>query len=256
LKIPSFPGIGEGELWSLRPFGVARAKRQLSAATGFIAVSSYLKELVADVLDIPRDHFGVFPNAVDTRRFRPIDRIQARRKLGLPEDMFVVGSAGNFLEKKGVARVARAIDGLSGVVGAYAGSGPVPPQGDNVALCRRVSHEDMPSFFSACDVFALPTVVEGSSNVLMEAMACGVPIISSEGRFNDDILNNDVAVRIDPMNIDALRSSVVDLRRDPARRLTMARAAIDWSHRMNADVRAEKIIKFMECRLSGRWPGV
>jgi len=245
LGVPAFPGVGEGELWTLRPYGLSMARKELSGAAGFIVNSAAGKEMVTEALGLPGERFGVFPNGVDHERFRPLDQAASRAKFGLPANLFLVCAVGNFLEKKGVARVAQAIDGLEGVGGVYAGSGPVPPVADNTVFCGRVSHEDMPALLSACDVFALPTVIEGSSNAIVEAMACGLPIISSAGRFNDDLLAGTLAVRIDPHDVASLRDAVSRMKANADLRARVAASTLRRGVELNADGRASRILDFM-----------
>ncbi len=245
MGIPAFPCMGEGELWTVRRFGLARAQADLAPATGFLANSSALKRMLIRELDLPAEKIGVFPNGTNLAAFQPMDRPAARAQLGLPPDRFLVGAAGNFLEKKGIVRVGTAIEGLEGVSGVFAGSGPVPPTASNMALCRRVSHEEMPVLLSACDVFVLPTLIEGSCNALVEAMACGLPIVSSTGEFNDDVLDENMSIRIDPLDVAAIRAAIVRLRDDPELRARMAAEALRRSKLFDVDDRARRMLAFM-----------
>lgn len=245
MGLPAFPGVGEGELWTVRQFGVAQARAELSPACGFLANSSVLKQTLIDVLGLDAGRIGVFPNGVDLAEFTPRDRAAARRKFHLPDDAFLVASAGNFLVKKGIVRVGEAIEGLAGVAGVFAGSGPVPPTASNMALCRPVSHAEMPELLSACDVFVLPTLIEGSCNALVEAMACGLPIVSSKGEFNDDLLSDDMSIRVDPQDIRAIREAIVRLRDDPVLRTRMAEAARWRSQGFDIQDRTRRMLAFM-----------
>ena len=163
-------------------------------------------------------------------------------------------AAGNFLWKKGIVRVGQAIEGLANVAGVFAGSGPVPPTASNMALCRRVEHAEMPALLSACDVFVLPTLIEGSCNALVEAMACGLPIISSNGEFNDDVLEDSMSIRIDPLDVAAIRQAIIRLRDDAALRARMAVAAQQRALRFDINDRARRMLAFMKKRMEVRPP--
>ena len=265
LGMPAFPGVGEGEFWTLEYFGEKAARRDLDSAAGFVVNSSAGRDALCRTLGMKERAAGVFPNGVDLGRFRPFSRAQARQDLGLPTGKVLVGAVGSFLFKKGIARVAEAIDGLEGVQGVFAGAGPEAPTGANVAFCGQLSHEKIPVLLSACDVFVLPTLVEGCCNAIIEAMACGLPVISSDRPFNDDLLTEEMSIRVDPLDVPAIRAAIVTLRDDPERRQHMAEAALERSKRFDINDRAARILDFMaekgaewrERRASlGRGPGL
>lgn len=255
-RIPSFPAVGEGRLCSIWPHGAKHARRDLADATAFLANSTELGTLLQTELGFPAQKVGVFPNGVNRRIFYPRDRAAMRRKYGLPTDVLLVCCVGYFTENKGPARVGEAIRGLPGIAGVFVGSGPVPPVADNIAFCATVPHEAVPEILSACDVFVLPTTYEGCCSAILEAMSCGLPVISSTGNFNDDILNNQVALRIDPMDISAIRNSIIRLQQDRMLRETMGRAALEWAARFDIDRRAQNILSFMQAEIARRRPTV
>lgn len=245
LGIPAFPCVGESDFWTIRPFGLYLAREHLAPACGFLANSSILKYRLIQELGVQGDRIGVFPNGANLAVFRPRHRLVARKRFGLPQDRFLVISVGGFSHRKGISRVGEAIDGVSGIGGVFVGSGPMRPRAGNTVLCNTLPHEDVPAILSACDVFVLPTLAEGSCNVLVEAMACGLPIISSEGEFNDDILDDGMSIRVDPLNISMIRQAILRVKNDPALRAGMAAAALNKSRNFDINDRAQRILNFM-----------
>ena len=253
LGLPAFPAAGEisghHTLDTAEYVGVERARRELSPATGFIANSAHVASLLARDFGFGSDQVGVFPNAVNRRIFYPRDRAQMRNRWGLPNDRFLIACVGSFEHRKGQERICQAIDGLPGVGGVFVGAGVPAPQGANVIFCRALAHAQVPELLSACDAFVLPTMDEGCCNAIIEAMACGLPVISSTGAFNDEILNPEVSIRTDPLDVTAIRQAVIRLRDDLNLRERMANAALLWSDNFDADLRARRILNFMVERI-------
>jgi glycosyltransferase involved in cell wall biosynthesis len=202
-------------------------------------------------LSLSAERIGVFPNGFNRRVFFPRERAAMRRQYGLPEDRFLIAFTGSFEPRKGARRVAEAIRGMGDVAGVFIGGGDEPPGGDNVVFCQRVPHLQVPELLSACDAFVLPTTDEGCCNAIVEAMACGLPVISSTGEFNDEILNEHVALRVEALDVSALRAAIVCLKEDAALRQRMAVAALKWSENFDIDQRAKNILRFMEANMRG-----
>ena len=98
---------------------------------------------------------------------------------------------------------------------------------------------------SACDVFVLPTLREGCCNAIIEAMACGLPIVSSDRAFNDDLLTDELSIRVDPMDVDAIRDAIIELRDNPTKREQMGVAALERAKLFDVNDRAKRILQFM-----------
>lgn len=249
LGIPSFVAVGEGEFWTVERMGARRGRRDFLSATGFLALSTVLKEKLIAELEIPEEKIGVFPNGVDLAQFYPRDRAAMRRKFHLPAEGFLVAYVGNFLEGKGVGVLAEALDGLPGTGSVFVGSGPLQPEGSNLLFRGRLPHDQIPEILSAADVFAMPSFVEGSCNAVIEAMACGLPVIASNGRFHDDILDESVSIRVDTRDRNAVRKAVEKLRDDPAGRQAMGGSAQQRARNLDIRVRAKRVLDWMQERI-------
>jgi glycosyltransferase involved in cell wall biosynthesis len=254
LGIPAFPMVGEGLLNTMDAFGKERALRDFSRATAFMANSSCLAGLLQQDLGVRPDEIGVFPNGIDHRAFYPRDKAAMRAKYGLPLDALLVICVAFQDVQKGPVRVGEAIRGLAGVKGVFLGKGPNPPQSENVIINRSVPHGEVPEWLSAADVFVLPSTFEGCCNAALEAMSCGLPVVSSNGTFNDDILTPDVAFRVDPLDVPAIRAAIVRLRDEPGLRTRMGEAALRWSDNFDADRRARRMLDYMRAKSAGAGP--
>lgn len=250
---PGFLSVGEGNFWTLRPVGLERARRELAGMAGAIAVSTVLRQRLIEQLRFPPDRVVALPNGVNPRLFLPLDRAAMRRKHSLPGDRFLAIYVGNFIEPKGVTRVSQAIDCLPGVAGVFVGSGPCLPRAGNVVFCGRVGHELVPELLSAADCFVLPSDVEGCSNATLEALSCGLPVIVADGAYNDDIVTDEVALRVPYADVEAIRAAVVRLRDDPALRRQMAERAVEHARQFDVRVRARRVLDWMGCRMEPKF---
>jgi len=251
LGIPSFVAVGESSFWSVRPYGFERARRDFRDITGCIAVSSLLKREMVSKLNIPSDRVRVFPNGVDLRKFYPHNKSAMREAFGFPRDTFIVAFVGHFTDRKGVLRVAEAIRGLKGVDVVFAGSGPLVPEGSNILFKGVLPHNQVPHLLSAADVFVLPTKREGCCNAILEALACGLPVVTSDREFNDGIIDGTVGIRVDPLSVEAIREAVRTLRDDPNLRQQMSSLAHRKAQCFSIRERAGKMLDWMQAEVVG-----
>jgi glycosyltransferase involved in cell wall biosynthesis len=160
-----------------------------SHAAGLITVCQALKDSLLE-LGVPDEKVTVLRNGVDLEQFRPVDRLQARHKLGIAPDQRIVLSVGWLIDRKGHDIPIRALQQLPDVRLLIAGDGEkrrfleelAAEQGvsDRVDFLGGVPHEEMKYYFSAADALVLASSREGWANVLLESMACGTPVIASD----------------------------------------------------------------------------
>ena len=158
----------------------------------------------------------VIGNGVDLTKFTAVPRMDARRQLGLPDDAEVLVSVGTLVERKGFHRV---IECLPKLLPAhprlhFVVVGGAGPEGDMAAklqkLVRTLRLEDRVHFLgplpsdrlkvplSAANVFVLATSYEGWANVFLEAMACGLPVVTTDVGGNAQVVNDRSLGRIVP----------------------------------------------------------
>ena len=244
--IPSFCAYGECNYESEveNQYGAIKAE-EIKGLSGIIAVSTNNARVLKEkepFADIP---IIIAPNSVDMLLFYKRDKEACRRELGIPIEKFVVGFVGGFIERKGDKRLLEAVNSIDGVYIAFAGRGDNPPSSDKVVFCKALEHEKIPIFLNAIDIFCLPTQNEGSCNAIVEAAACGVPIISSDLPFNDDLLNNENSIRINPDSIDEIRQAIITVYTDEKKRAELANKV--WNDSRNFDIknRTDRILSFI-----------
>ncbi|KAA9340715.1 glycosyltransferase family 4 protein [Adhaeribacter soli] len=240
-NVPSFAAYGESSPWSIFNYGEEKMKTEIGNLNGIVAVSSASQQDLEKVNVFPITKVRVFPNGIRLNHFYPRDKTLARAKFGFDQDSFIVSFLGQFCERKGVLRVAEAVKGLENVKVAFAGDGFQQPNVANCAYKGLVKPADVPDFLSASDVFVLPTLGEGCCNAILEAMACGLPVISSNLPFNADILNYENAILVDPNNVQEIRSAIIKMRDNPEKSKTMGEASLSMARNLTIESRAKNI---------------
>lgn len=244
-KIPAYIAYGECNFETEVSNKYIIKKEEMKGVRGIVAVSSYNKK------DIEKREFSkdipvlLSNNSINEKVFHIKDKEKCREELGLPKNDFIVGFVGYFIERKGPERVLEACSSLEKVKLAFVGKGENRPEGENVIFCKSLSHEKIVDFLNAIDVFVLPTKNEGCCNAVIEAMACGKAIISSDLPFNHDILNNNNAILINPMDINAIRQAVIKLRDNKELRKKIGIQALKDSSRLTISYRANNILEFI-----------
>ena len=177
-------------------------------AVRLFAVSDSIKRDVAQRLGVPDQKVMVVGNGVDLALFEPVNRSLARVRLGLSNDAKVIIGVGNLVEGKGFQRIIPLLptlkDRFGDVVLLIVGGGST--HGDmrvelealamrlgvtnSVRFCGRQLPSDLKWFYGAADVFALATAYEGWANVFLEAMACGLPVVSTKVGGNAQVVRD------------------------------------------------------------------
>jgi teichuronic acid biosynthesis glycosyltransferase TuaC len=247
---PSFIANGESSINNFLNIKKSILVNKLNLADGIISVSSEnKKKLLKNELISDPEKVEVFPNGIDNEKFYKINKSEARQKLGIDQKKFIVISVGHFNERKGTKILSDVLDKLNDVYSIFIGSGVAEPKCKNILFKGRVQHEQVCLYLNAADVFVLPTKAEGCSNAIIEAMACGLPIISSNQDFNNDILNHENSIRINVENEDAISMAIKQIRNDHHLRKRLSEGALKSAIQLNIKDRTKKIISFMNLKL-------
>jgi teichuronic acid biosynthesis glycosyltransferase TuaC len=177
-------------------------------ASGIVCVSCRLKNEAIE-LGFEESKILLAPNDVDKKKFYKIDKKIARTRLGLPFDKKIIAFTGHYIERKGPLRVKAALDLLGkDYVGVFMGSGPQVPAGVNVLHSGSVPNNELVFWLNASDVFVLPTLAEGSCNAIHEALACGVPIVTSDIEDMDEFRGFHSITFVDPENVQEIANRI------------------------------------------------
>lgn len=252
LGIPSF--IANGEAETIRETSYISPKlirKTLDNVSGIISVSTKNKD---EILELsggdPKimDKVCIIPNATESTRFFKKDKQECRKKLGLPEDAFIVAFTGSFIERKGIIKLSNALDRFSDVHSMFIGVGECKPTCKNILHTGRVLNSEMCDYLNAADIFVLPTLAEGCCNAIVEAVTCGVPVVSSDRSFNYDVLDETNAILIDPLSEDEIYGAIKLLKEDPAKRENLAKGCLARAKDLSLDSRVNNILDFIESK--------
>ena len=196
---------------------VARAlKRAITKADQLVTVSAALQAFAIEQ-GANAALVQVIGNGVDLAKFTAVPRADARDQFGLAQDAQVLVSVGSLVEGKGFHRV---IECLPTMLGAHpklqlmivGGAGIARDFGgelkalvrqlrlvDRVHFLGPIPHERLKVALSAADVFVLATSYEGWANVFLEAMACGLPVVTTEAGGNAQVVNDPSLGRLVPV---------------------------------------------------------
>lgn len=129
-----------------------------------VAVSQEVRESVMRYYH--RNEVIVIPNATDIQFFKPYDRVMSRGKMKLSLDGKIAIFVGRFEPAKGKDILEGFRDYLH-------------QQGGQLIVAEHYSQEELVLLYNAADVFLLPSLQEGCSYALLDAMACGLPFLAS-----------------------------------------------------------------------------
>lgn len=194
----------------------------LSRSDAVISISEELRRKIGP-LGVPAERVTVIPNGVDFRLFRPIPRDVAETEKGLSKGKERVVYIGRFDPRKGLAVLIRAISILSSsrdniellLVGAKRGdeaefAGMVERLGltERVTFINEVPLTEVPLWLSASDLLVLPSFTEGLPLVLIEALACGKPVVSTRCGGPEEIVTDGTGLLVPPGDHQALAEAI------------------------------------------------
>ena len=161
-------------------------------------------------------------NGVDSNRFKPLEKSERERKrasLGYSEDDFVVGFIGRLTPDKGIDSLLEAFGQVNQrvdhakllLIGPFEGSSIEHPGMQQVG-----SQADTSKWHPLLDALVLPTKREGFPNVVLEAHACAVPVITTRATGAvDSVIDGENGLLVDVDNVDQLAKAIMQLATNP-----------------------------------------
>jgi teichuronic acid biosynthesis glycosyltransferase TuaC len=217
-------------------------KWALPRAERIVAVSDPLRAAAIELGAAP-ERVDVVPNGIDRVRFRPEDKVAARRALQLPLDRAIVLYVGNVEAHKGSLDLIHGFADLAKRKGdvslVIVGGGAALSEcrdlatrlGVDVSFVGPKSHDEIPRWIAACDVFTLPSWNEGTPNVVLEALACGRRVVATRVGGTPAVVASDtLGILVPPRNPPALAAALdraLAHSFDPAT-VSAALSAPDW----------------------------
>lgn len=208
-----------------------RMVEALRNATRVFSVADSIKRHVVS-LGAESAKITVVGNGVDTGKFFPVDRVKVRQELGIPAEAEVLVSVGGLVDRKGYHRVIEVLPDLVKefpeliflIVGGACAEGnnrqfleeKTKELGleEHVRFLGALPSEQLKKPLSAADVFVLATANEGWANVFLEAMACGLPVVTTDVGGNREVVCDEKLGIIVPFGEpqklrDAIRTSLI-----------------------------------------------
>lgn len=189
----------------------------------YIAVSRDIQTWLSDSVGIPARKITQIYNGVDTRKFFPVPGGKAPlpAEAGAPDNAFVIGTVGRMEGIKDQITLVRAFIRLCAMPGGggassflvLVGQGSLREPAENLlkeaGLIGRAwlpgSRDDVPDLMRAMDLFVLPSINEGISNTIIEAMATGLPVVATRVGGNPElVMDGATGALVPPKNLEAM----------------------------------------------------
>jgi glycosyltransferase involved in cell wall biosynthesis len=178
-----------------------------------------------DSVGIQLDKVSCIPNGYDDRKFTELDEQMCRENLNLPHDKTIILNVGNLYgEVKGhkylIGAMAEVVKHRNDVLCIIVGSGKLKNKiekqirnlnlENHVKLVGAKSHDEIPLWMNAADLFLLPSLNEGNPTVMFEALGCGKPFVGTRvGGIPEIIINDKLGILVEPGDTEGLAHAIL-----------------------------------------------
>jgi glycosyltransferase involved in cell wall biosynthesis len=195
---------------------IRKSVKNSAKADALICVSKYTQQETIKLIGVDPHKTYVVHTGLDLNLFSPKDKYEARKELNLPIDKNIVLHVGSEIPRKNVDTILKSIskcDENTVLVRVGTKSEKITSLINELDIKGRVINresfikEDVAKYYSAADVMAFPSFAEGFGLPIIEAMACGCPVITSNFGAMKEIAGNG-ALLINPNNTDELTNAI------------------------------------------------
>lgn len=255
IHVPLFLATGEDHITFGDDMPAGTLAPFLDYISGVICVSTQKRNEAVKKRLADESKCFVAPNGYNDQLFHPMDRLALRKKYNIDADAFIISFVGTFMNRKGVNRLSEAIQSLNNpniksfFIGGEGEGEYIRPSCPGIIYEGRLSHSLIPEYLSMSDVFVLPTLSEGCSNSVVEAVGCGLPIISSDRDFNYDVLDNSNAILVDPSDVSQIADAIQLLYYDRNKLKELADGSKKKAQELTLEKRATSILNFIKSKV-------
>jgi len=196
-------------------------QKKLNEFDHLITVSNDLKHKIVSEYNVDASKISVVSNGIDVGKFFYIEQELARKRLNLATNRQYILTVSRLSSEKGLPHLLNAFAKIknSATELIIVGDGPLKDSlvslgmalgiNERVRFMSSLGHADICYWYNAADVFCLPSLWEGCPNVVIEALACGTPVVATQvGGIPDLVPSNDYGVLVPPGNPDSLALSL------------------------------------------------
>ncbi len=193
-----------------------------------IAVNQSTKDYYSDKKRNIKGKIVVVPVGIDTKMFKPLDRRKMREKYGFDQKETIILYVGRFSIEKGLDLLLEAFKDLKSEIPKarliLVGEGPeekklrktVKTQGiESVTFIKPVTHEKIPEIINCADALALCSLFEGMPTVVLESLACGVPVVSTDvGGVNKVVVDGKTGQLVKDASRESIKNAIAKVVRN------------------------------------------
>jgi teichuronic acid biosynthesis glycosyltransferase TuaC len=235
----------------------------LRSADQLIMVSQEMRRLVIDRFGVDPARVHAIANGVNAAIFHPRDAAAMRQKLGLSAAYRIIVYVGRFVATKGVRELLQAFDALAAhddtLRLVFIGDGVMREElraqvaaarwGDRVLMPGAMQPEAIAEWLGAANLLCLPSYSEGYPNVVIEALACGRPVVATEVGGIPEIVDATNGRLVPPRDASALRVALAETLGRPWDQQALA---APWSRSWDDVARATLEVCEQACRSAGQ----